>query len=216
MPAQKPRPAGSQHSHKHASLPARHQVVSAKPRLLVLGLMAVLALAGLVGLGAAQFENRDPFCASCHTQPETVYYQREANTLAVDLASFHTAKQTRCIDCHSGSGPTGRVGALALGARDLLAFASGHYRQPSPQTRPIGDSNCLKCHADLQARQDFNNHFHVFLPRWQALDTHAAGCVDCHQSHTTNGDASLGYLNQQVTTQVCQRCHNFAGQGPGS
>lgn len=213
MPAQKTRPAGPPGRKPVAH--SRHHREPFKLPLVFWGALAVVALLGLVGLGAAQFENRDPFCASCHTQPEAAYYQREAAP-AVDLASFHTAKQTRCIDCHSGSGVTGRASALALGARDLLAFASGHFSQPAPQTRPIGDSNCLKCHANLAANQDFNNHFHVFLTRWQALDPHAAGCVDCHQAHQINGDATIGFLNQQVTQQVCQRCHNFAGQGPGS
>jgi predicted CXXCH cytochrome family protein len=176
---------------------------------------AVVAIAILslgTGITAAQFENRDSFCASCHTQPESQYYQRNQTNQPVDLASFHAdQKQVRCIDCHSGKGTTGRINAMLLGANDLLAFVTRNYKQPAPLTRPITDAHCLKCHSDISQRRDFNNHFHVFLPQWQALDPKAATCVDCHQSHTTDGQASLSFLNQENTSQVCQRCHNFAG-----
>ena len=164
------------------------------------------------GITAAQFENRDSFCASCHTQPESQYYQRDQADQPVDLASFHASKkQVRCIDCHSGKGTTGRASAMLLGANDLIAFLTRNYKQPAPLTRPITDAHCLKCHSDISQRRDFNNHFHVFLPQWQARDPKAASCVDCHLSHTTDGQASLSFLNQANTSQVCQRCHNFAG-----
>jgi predicted CXXCH cytochrome family protein len=179
----------------------------------LLSVLGVFILAGITGFTATRFENRDAFCASCHTEPETAYYQREASAPPVDLASFHFGKQTRCIDCHSGIGPIGRATALALGARDLTAFISQHYAQPAPLTRPISDANCLKCHSDVTQRQDFNNHFHVFLSQWQSQDPTAATCASCHQAHVTTGSADIGYLNQDVTQQVCQRCHAFAGRG---
>lgn len=191
---------------------------SSTRKSLKLNKLGIIAIALFVfGSGAiftgTQFENHDSFCSSCHTQPETKYYQRESDTTPVDLASFHATKNVRCIDCHSGKGVIGRMSAIALGGRDLLAFLSRNYKQPAPLTRPISDADCYKCHADIGQRQNFNNHFHVFLPQWQAKDPNAAGCVDCHQSHTTNGQASLAFLNQSDTTQVCQRCHNFAGAG---
>ena len=99
-----------------------------------------------------------------------------------------------------------------LGARDLAAYVIGNYKQPAPQTRPIDDINCLKCHADVIQRQDFNNHFHVFLARWQAADPAAKTCVSCHQGHVTNGEANIAFLNRVTTTQVCQTCHNFASR----
>ena len=173
-------------------------------------LVIPLLIAGFTGTAAMQFENHDSFCASCHSEPESKYFQREASA-PVDLASFHTTKTTRCIDCHSNQGLPGRAVALTLGAKDLFAFITKHYSQPAPLTRKIADGNCLKCHADVSQNQDFNNHFHVFLSKWQSADPNAAGCVDCHQSHLTNGDASIGFLNQDTTTQVCQRCHSFAG-----
>jgi nitrate/TMAO reductase-like tetraheme cytochrome c subunit len=63
----------------------------------------------------------DQFCASCHTQPESIFFQRSTGALAVDLASFHTTQKTRCIDCHSGPGLFGRMQAELLGARNASA-----------------------------------------------------------------------------------------------
>ncbi len=176
-------------------------------------------VAGLVVLSSAtavtamQFENHDDFCASCHSQPESAYFQREVAD-AVDLASFHAEKDVHCIDCHSGPGLVpGRVTALTLGAKDLLAWVSGHAAQPAVVTRPIDDANCLKCHAQVTEQRNFNNHFHVFLSRWQALDPNAATCVSCHQSHNTQGETQLAFLNRNDTVQVCQSCHRALGAG---
>ena len=170
-----------------------------------------LALGGIVGFSAMQFENHDSDCAACHTQPESVYFQREDSSSPTDLASFHAEKSTRCIDCHSSNGSFGRATAMMLGAKDLMAFISKNYPQPAPLTRAISDGNCLKCHGDIAQKQDFNNHFHIFLAKWQSLDPNAAKCVDCHQSHSTNGDTSIAFLNREHTGTVCESCHNFAG-----
>ena len=167
----------------------------------------VLASGGLVT--AIQLENRNAFCASCHTEPESQFYQRSL-AAPVDLASAHNAKNVPCIQCHSGPGTTGRVEAItSVAAPDTFAFYSGHYRKPATITAPIGDEHCLKCHADVSTRQDFNNHFHAFLPRWQAqAPKDAATCVECHQGHNANGRADIAYLEEFTTATVCERCHS--------
>ncbi len=99
-----------------------------------------------------------------------------------------------------------------LGARNAAALYTHTAQQPAPLTVAIGDGNCLKCHQDAMASLDFNNHFHAFLPRWQAVDSSAAGCVDCHSSHTTDGDAQIAYISQQQAEQVCERCHETLRQ----
>jgi hypothetical protein len=208
MPRKKRRSSGQHRLTPRVPLQKRPWILPFLVSVLVL-----FALAGFTGFTATRFENRDSFCASCHTEPETTYYERETANPPVDLANFHFQKQTRCIDCHSGNGPIGRASALMLGARDLTAYLSNHYTQPAPLTRPISDANCLKCHSDVTQRQDFNNHFHVFLSQWQREDSTAATCVSCHQSHVTNSSADIRFLNQEVTQQVCQRCHAFAGTG---
>jgi predicted CXXCH cytochrome family protein len=178
------------------------------PLILVIILPVTLMLLGAAsGVVAMQFENHDDFCASCHSEPENTYVQREA-AAPIDLASAHKAKDVRCIDCHSGPGfIPGRVNALMLGAQDLVAWTTGHATQPAVHTRPIEDANCLKCHADVTAQRDFNNHFHVFLSRWQARDPNAATCVSCHQAHHTDGEQQLKFLNRENTVNVCQSCH---------
>ena len=196
---------------------------SAKPlkksrRKLVVALVVLLSLVFVVlpaatAATAMQFENHDDFCASCHSQPEDTYFQREAPA-STDLASFHSTKDVRCIDCHSGPGLVpGRISALTMGAKDLLAWVSGTARQPAVHTRPIDDTNCLKCHQQVTQQRDFNNHFHVFLARWQSVDKNAATCASCHQSHHTDGEAQLAFLNREHTVSICQSCHQALGKG---
>lgn len=169
------------------------------------GLVLLLAV-GSLGF-AATTEEHDSFCASCHTQPESTFYSRSQSGAPVDLATAHQAKAVKCIDCHSGRGVTGRLGAIMLGSRNALAFFTRTAQQPAPLTWPIRDNNCIKCHEDTLTRQDFQNHFHVFLFRWQAQDPQAAGCVDCHTAHTTTGSADTGFMTQDTVSPVCQRCH---------
>jgi len=171
------------------------------------------ALAGVLLLGvggfatAATLEEQNGFCAACHTQPESTFFER-TQTQPIDLAAKHSqAWSTRCIDCHSGPGFTGRVGAMTLGARDLAVFVIRTDQQPAPLTVPIGDANCLKCHADVPATRDFNRHFHAFLARWQSMDSNAATCVSCHSAHATDGDPALAFLQQDRAQQVCESCH---------
>ncbi|RME08184.1 MAG: hypothetical protein D6803_01835 [Anaerolineae bacterium] len=177
------------------------------------GVVVLLALLGVV-VGAfsagAQFESTDANCALCHTEPETEFVSRGEQS-PVDLASQHAAEGVRCIDCHSGDGITGRVQAELLGARDVLVYLSGQGGQPHRSSSVMADANCLKCHSDVLQVRVFNNHFHVFLPQWQAVSSRAAVCVDCHQGHKTNGDVRIAFLNERQTIQVCQRCHMAAG-----
>ena len=181
--------------------------------LVVLVPLILVILSAATAVTAMQFENHDDFCASCHSEPEDTYFQREVSA-STDLASFHSAQDVRCIDCHSGPGVVpGRIRAVTLGAKDLLAWVTGQARQPAVHTRPIEDANCLKCHQPVTQRRDFNNHFHVFLSRWQAVDKNAATCVSCHQSHHTDGEAQLAFLNREHTVSVCQRCHQTLGGG---
>jgi nitrate/TMAO reductase-like tetraheme cytochrome c subunit len=196
---------------------------SAKPRkksrrklvltLVILVPLVLVLLSAATVVTAMQFENHDDFCASCHSEPEQTYFQREA-AASTDLASFHSTKDVHCIDCHSGPGLVpGRISALTLGAKDLLAWVSGTGRQPAVHTRHIDDANCLKCHQDVVQRRDFNNHFHIFLSRWQSLDKNAATCISCHQSHHMDGEAQLAFLNRNQTISVCQSCHQALGAG---
>ena len=183
-----------------------------QPWMLLAGLAATLALAMGVFLTAAHMEENDSFCASCHSEPESTYFQR-TQTERVDLASAHHAESVRCIDCHSGPGVTGRMSALLLGATDLAKFVTGQAQQPAPLLQPIPDANCIKCHGEVAQARNFNEHFHAFLSKWQAMDASAGTCVSCHSAHTTDGSVAIGFLEKERTLTVCQHCHTVAGEG---
>lgn len=188
------------------------------PRWLIVSGMvgAVVALITMIGgtAYALHLEENDGFCASCHTEPETTFFQQSQTKPAVTLASFHAQTErftARCIDCHSGGGTFGRATGLLQGQADLIAYWSGHYRNPAVTTSSLKDDSCLKCHEDIGARRGFDNHFHQFLARWQQLDPNAKGCVDCHTAHTTTADVQA-FLNRDTVTAVCNDCHRTLGR----
>ena len=195
-----------------------------KPVLIVGSVVLLMAAAGFTF--AATQESHDSFCGSCHTQPESTYLQRSTAPQPIDLASQHTLQTTRCIDCHSGQGLFGRMQAELLGAKNAFKWYTGTAIQPAPLTQPIGDINCLKCHQQVTQNgyvpknQNFagnseaqNGHWHLFLSRWQAVDTNAGRCVSCHGGHSTDGDKTIFYLNQQHTLSVCESCHQKLRDG---
>jgi len=183
----------------------------------VLVLVGGFVLLGVIITGgfvfAAVQESRDSFCVSCHTQPESTYYQRSQETKPVDLGSFHKTKEVRCIDCHSGAGLSGRVQAELLGFHNAVAWFTNSAVQPARLTAPIRDENCLKCHQQLTTREDQENHFHAFLARWQAVDAKAATCVSCHTGHSTDGRPEDLFLVREPTLAVCNACHNVLREG---
>jgi len=187
-------------------------------RKVVIALGAILLAIGAGILLLARAEEQDALCASCHSQPETTYVHRTLASRPVDLASAHalagvssptgaSERAAGCIDCHSAPGVRGRAQAMALGARDALKWIAGLAQQPAISTTPIGDQNCLKCHADALTASRFDRHFHRLLPRWQQTDPRAGACVSCHAAHTIDGEAGLGFLARPRTEAVCEDCH---------
>lgn len=188
-----------------AALPASRWL-----RPLAFGGIAALILILGGGLFAARLENTNAFCASCHTEPETTYVQR-AQAAPVDLASAHAAENIPCIECHNGAGVLGRAGAIALGARNLAAFVSGQYHRPAVLLFEMGDSACLKCHAETMRAQTSANHYHYFLAQWKHFAPEAEGaCVACHSAHPTGGDSQHGFINPASASPVCEQCHALA------
>ncbi len=180
------------------------------PRLVIVLAIAFAAAILLTAGGftfAATQEQRDPFCASCHTQPETTFFGRETSAVT-DLASAHHAKSVRCIDCHSGPGVDGRVRAELLGAHNALAWVTHTAVQPAQITVLLADANCIKCHAQIAGERTMENHFHYFLSQWQGIDPNAARCVDCHEGHHTDGRVDIMWLNETRTQVTCQGCHS--------
>ncbi len=208
------------------------------------GVIILLSASGFAF--AATQESHDQFCASCHTQPESTFVQR-STAAAVDLASYHTTQQTRCIDCHSGQGVLGRMSAELMGAHNAFLWFTGTAVQPAVVNTPISNDNCLKCHQTIMDRgftpkesiaipgasssgrrreAGRPNHWHEFLPRWQAADANAATCVTCHSGHAaatgsaqtgtaaTSGGAATGFMDAQTLQANCDACHqSIRGEG---
>lgn len=162
-----------------------------------------------------QLERDDAFCASCHVEPETTYYQQSLTPQAAStLAAFHAGQETRCIDCHSGRWIPGRVRAQWIGLHNLLAFRSGNYHQPTQTTRPPGDSSCTKCHSDLTWASQRPGHYHSpqLRRRWQAFDGLANTCQACHPSHEIITTA--GFQDKTEVETQCDACHELVGRRP--
>ena len=198
-------------------------------------LVGIVALGIILAAGgftyAAGQEEHDPFCASCHTEPESTYVQRSTDAPPVDLASYHTAQETRCIDCHSGPGIGGRMQAELLGARNAVKWYTHTAVQPALLVFPIQDANCLKCHQEVTQEgytpeqvvtitgegggEAGPNHWHEQLARWQAVAPNAATCTSCHPAHSTDGTAQTGFQTAETTHTVCEGCHQVLGEGEG-
>ena len=219
-----------------SSYKKKSPLISILAWVFVLGV--VLAASGFTF--AATQEIHDAFCSSCHSQPESTFYQRSTGTQAVDLASFHTPQKGLCIDCHSGQGVLERMSAELMGARNALKWYTGTAVQPAVQTVPIGDQNCLKCHQDVTQRgftpkeqisvpgrrggfeggerEGRNSHWHELLARWQATTPTAGTCVSCHSGHITDGTAQTGFMNSTTVQAECDACHQVLrreGEGEG-
>lgn len=186
------------------------------PLLTVLLLSAVLLPAVVVG-GATALENRDSFCASCHTHPEVEYFERSLQAPS-DLASAHTPARVRCIDCHSGAGPLGRTVSLRQGASDLAAYLTGDFAQPAETTNPVGDPGCVKCHLQPSAVADLSapvvdisaSHYHFaeYTAEWLARQPDPRGsCSVCHVGHAPEALPGQGYTVSAAATESCEACH---------
>jgi nitrate/TMAO reductase-like tetraheme cytochrome c subunit len=207
------------------SVPGKKKAVWLSPVLAVL-LMVIIVIAVPVGgfAYAAQQEQHDAFCSSCHTQPESTFYNRSIAAQPVDLASAHRVKNTNCIDCHSGVGLPGRLSAEVLGAQNAFKFYTKTAIQPAVLTVPIYDVNCLKCHQQVTSQgggqggtrirgEGKPNHYHEFLPRWQAADPNAGGCTSCHNGHLIETGGQFKYQNNAQTQAVCEACHAVLHEG---
>lgn len=198
----------------------------------VIGMGIVLMALAVVGVATAvHLENRDSFCASCHTEPEVTYFNRTQAKEPSDLASAHAAYEeaVRCIDCHMTEGQTGRAEALWQGVQDTVAYVLGDYHNPAITQNPLGDAPCLKCHT-LNSRDNpltidddprllySNSHYHwvEYLDAWQAAAPNPHGtCESCHVAHSEGTLLWLGFRDMTATNATCDACHALlSGQVP--
>lgn len=179
-----------------------------RPRLtwVFLIVIAGLGIVLLTGTSVASYvEANNAFCASCHTEPETTYYER---TLVepVDMASAHAPEGVFCIDCHSGAGAIGRVDALTLGAKNVALYFSGQYETPSAEDTVIHTDHCTKCHSDVLTEFSAADHYHYFASQWDE----PTACVTCHQAHPTQRNPETYYTDPVTMDAACVACHNEA------
>lgn len=201
---------------------ARQRTKLTRKQFFIMGGIAICA-ALVLGVGGFSFvaaqEEQDSFCASCHTEPESTYYDRSLAPEMVDLATAHRhTKETRCIDCHAGIGLVGRVEAQLMGARNAVMWYTGSATQPAPLTIPVGDDHCVKCHAEVKTEQfDMEvrskifgprSHYHAYLDQWKASDPQAtANCTACHSGHNLGGTDKTTWLVPATVQTVCEACH---------
>ena len=171
-------------------------------------------------------EERNDFCASCHTQPEVAHVQRlnaryQSTKDLNDLATFHILPlpdnqqpqraALKCISCHGGATPADRLETLfTLGVIDGLKFVSGKYHQPAKTQRPLPDSYCAQCHAAEVTRKGFENHFHNKL---SAPEAPILACVSCHRAHPEADSLTKFVLLAKAAYPQCEACHQIMG-GP--
>ncbi len=220
--------------------------------LIILGALVLFCAGSALGVSVA--EENDSFCAVCHLNPERTYVDRADRVAQAlegaregglndeglwetgrdasrDLASAHRAAALNCVACHRGDNSLShRATALALGARNTLAYVTGQFDpdHSGVENPTLVEASCLRCHVDQpslggvaegQANpvlvESFENHFHAYLFDPQYVDAVTIGCLDCHPSHQEIPPIVPYFIDEErVVFPACVQCHIDVGQGP--
>jgi len=170
-----------------------------------------------------RLERNNDFCVSCHLAPDRPLHAENGRDFqrrpAGSLAGLHAAARVerpgddsrtpfRCIDCHGGTSPVGRLRVKALAARDAFWYVVGHFEEPTGMHWSLWDEDCLKCHAafdesDVEPWQS---------PRFHQLPVHntalGVACVECHGVHEVRGNPEMQFLHAPSVRSQCARCHS--------
>jgi hypothetical protein len=184
------------------------------------------ALAAPAGwLVTDHLEQDDDFCNACHLEPGVPLHidiRRDFQAApAASLAAAHAHADVetradndfRCIDCHGGASFVGRARVKALAAKDTFWYVVGHFEEPVGMRWPLWDEDCTKCHTDFDEAdpEPWEN------PRFHQLAVHnvelGVGCVECHSSHTPDGDPEHQFLRASAVRSQCARCHTEFEEG---
>ena len=193
----------------------------------------LLAIAGAVGAIAApggwlvtdRLEQRNDFCNACHLEPGVALHaavRRDFDAAQpVSLSAAHAAAAAaqgeafRCIDCHGGVSPLGRLRVKALAARDALVYLSGRFEEPDGMRFPLWDEDCAQCHATF----DESEVEPWRTPRFHQLAVHnvelGVACVECHVVHEPGDDPRAHFLQAARVRSRCALCHPDFEEGRG-
>lgn len=189
-----------------------------------LGLCAV-ALAGLalitsIGFAGLIAKERDnTFCFACHLHEQK--FKRFTSAPSTDLTGPHHAERVRCIDCHGGADVVMRLRVWSLAATDTGKFLVGRYREPDHMRLQLRPKECTQCHTPILKRQPAltaeqeealegraGNAYHAIRPH----DAVRTTCVQCHTSHTTDGDPKAQFIARKRVEPICRECHKTLGE----
>jgi hypothetical protein len=194
------------------------------PVIAGIAFVLVLGVGGFVT--ASALEEHDTFCTSCHTVPETTYFNRayvaldNPQTQVTDLATahYHLSQQENkpafsCISCHRGDASLGqRISTLALAGRDTLIYVLGKedptIEKEHTKEGWLPNAACVSCHTDtLLTLKGLDNHFHTHLPQAAAALANG-GTLIVSEAHQNEKDRLMALGLQTVNTPlVCSDCH---------
>ena len=175
----------------------------------------ILAVGAVVGApitwGVTDYLEADnAFCVACHlSDGSELHAGKSAEFAAVEepanLAAAHAAAEERfrCIDCHGGASFPNKLRVKAVAGRDALFWVLGRFEEPERMKHPLWDEDCRQCHQRYQAERD--DDFHA-LADHNGIDF-AHGCVECHRSHPTDGEAAFAFLAREQVLPICRNCH---------
>ena len=196
-------------------------------RVLAVTAVAAAAAAPVGWLVTDHLERDNDFCTACHLEAEVPLHAALRRDFElpepVSLASAHRRAGVadradaafRCIDCHGGVSPLGRLRVKVLAAKDAFWYLVGRFEEPTGMRWPLWDEDCTRCHArfDEAAPEPWQN------PRFHQLSVHNAelgvDCVECHRVHETDGAADAYFLHAAWTRSQCVRCHPEFQEGEG-
>ena len=189
-----------------------------------LGLCAV-ALAGLALITSITFagliakERDNTFCFACHLHEQK--FKRFTSVPFTDLTGPHHGERVRCIDCHGGADVVMRLRVWSLAAVDTGKFLVGRYREPDHMRLQLRPKECTQCHTPILKRQPAltaeqeealegraGNAYHAIRPH----DAVRTTCVQCHTSHTTDGDPKAQFIARKRVEPICRECHKTLGE----
>lgn len=175
--------------------------------------LLILVIAGIfissVGAGA-----KESSCISCHRSTDWV---SDTSVVAAFLAGdIHANMGLGCQDCHGGDPKRG----FAEGDPTLAMDPAKGYNPP-PGKAGIPDF-CARCHSDIEYMKRFNprlptNQLDLYKTSvhgkriFDAKDTKAAVCIDCHGTHgILPASDSRSPVYHQNVPGTCKKCHSDA------